>query len=120
MVEDVNVDNGDGAVNDGDDARDRSTVKFPYFDLQEVIQIASVLHNRRGGACETGELAAELNQSVNGGSFRLRMSAARMYGVMDGRGHVKLTALGRQIIDPNTAAEAAATAFLKIPLYFQL
>lgn len=121
MVEEANI--AEEAVIDAEPAgegRDRSTVKFPYFDLDDVVEVASVLLNKRGGSCETSELAAELDQSVTGGTFRLRMSAARMYGLIDGRGQVRLTPLGRRIVDPSTARAARVEAFLKVPLYFQI
>ena len=99
--------------------RERSTVRFPYFDLDDAVTIARKLHDLRGGRCDLATLAADLNHdNVQSGSFRLRLSAASMYGlVSQEKGQVSLTALGGQIVDPHTEAAARSAAFLNVELY---
>src|SRR6266487_185225 len=91
-LDDEGVDEG-AAVDAAGRTRERSSVKFPYFDLEDVTKVAYTLHHKRGGQCEAHELAAELRQKPKSGSFRLRLSAARMYGLIAlERGAGRLTA----------------------------
>ena len=42
---------------------------------------------------------------------------AQIFGLIEGRQKVSLTPLGREIVDPQRAADARARAFLAVPLY---
>jgi len=98
--------------------RKQSTIKFPYNDLDDVEELARTLHETRGGRAQIPELAAELGQAANSGSFRLRLSAARMFGLIDiHRQQVTVTPLGQAIIDPAQEATSRVKAFLQVPLY---
>lgn len=98
--------------------RERSTIKFPYNDLSDVEKLAKTLHENRGGRAQISELAAELAQAADSGSFRLRLSAARMFGLIDmRRQQVTLTPLGQAIIDPAQETASRVEAFLQVPLY---
>jgi hypothetical protein len=98
--------------------RFQSEIEFPYTDLQSAIEIVTTVHSRAGTSCEAEELAAWMNQSPTGGTFRARLAAARHFGLIDrSQGRVTLTQLGRQIIDPAEERHARVEAFLKVPLY---
>ncbi len=98
--------------------RERSTIAFPYNDLDNAISVASALHENAGLSCETESLAAYMNQSAMSGAFRLNTSTARIFGLVETeRGHVNLTELGRRIVDPAQEEQARAEAFLAVPLY---
>ncbi len=102
------------------DKRERSQIVFPYSDLKEGITVAqAVWHNVAGGGCELTQLAPWLNHdSVTSGSFRGKVNAARIFGLLEtGQNSVKLTPLGRRIVDPQKAAAAKVEAFLAVPLY---
>ena len=56
--------------------------------------------------------------SVSGGTFRGRLSAARMFGFIETEnGKVRLSELGLYVLDENTTKSAKAEAFLRVPLY---
>jgi hypothetical protein len=100
-----------------DTKRERSAVAFAYSPLSEAVEVVRAVE-RRGHTCTVDELAAELNQQMTSGAFRNKISAARLYGVIDvSRQVVTLTDIGRRIISPDTHAQALADAFMHVPLY---
>jgi len=98
--------------------RVQSEIEFPYADLEVAGQLAVELHRNAGGEAGDAELAGWLNQSSNGGTYRARRSAARMFGLIDiAQGSIVLTPLGRDLADDAKARSARADAFLKPALY---
>jgi hypothetical protein len=96
---------------------ERSTISFPYGDLDDAVEVAKALHDHRGGRSELGDLAAVLHHTVKSGTFRVRMATARIFGVIEGRGTVSLSQLGQRIVDSKTEKQARVDAFLQVPLY---
>jgi hypothetical protein len=100
--------------------RFRSEIEFPYADLESATELAQTIHEKAGSSCETEELAAWMGQSATGGTFRTRLGAARMFGLIDrgGEKRVTLTQLGRDVL-PNSGNErsARAAAFLNVELF---
>lgn len=110
------------AENSAGRKRERTLIEFPYADLARSIEMARALHRVAGQAIvEQTQLAVEMDQSATGGTFRGRLGAARMFGLVrtDG-GSVQLTQLGLRVIDDATMKAAAAEAFLKVPLYNEM
>lgn len=100
--------------------RERSTIEFPYSDLNSAIEIARTIHDRAGTSCEVNQLAGWLDQSPTGGTFRSRLSAARIFGLIEtGRGGqaTLVVPLGRDILDENKERTARIEVFLTVPLY---
>jgi hypothetical protein len=98
--------------------RERSTIEFPYQDLDEAVTVAKGVHAIGGTSCQWDQLAAHFNQAANGGGFRLRLLTARMFGVLTyDKGTVTLTPLGTRIADDRQEATARSDAFLNVPLY---
>jgi len=100
-------------------SREQSSISFPYLDLDAAIEVARAVYNRRGlGSCDLDELAAEMGQVISG-AFRLKTGTAKIFDVIDkdGRSSVKLTELGKQIINDETSRAAKVEAFLRVPLY---
>lgn len=107
---------------DDGDKREQSTIGFPYHDLDAASDVARAVYNRSGlGSCDLDELAAEMGQVISG-TFRVKVSAARTFGLIDkdGRAAVKLSDLGRSIITDDGAANARVEAFMNVPLYSRL
>jgi hypothetical protein len=100
--------------------RVRSEIEFPYSDLETAVALARSLHSNAVSPCEDGELAAWMNMSESGGTYRARRSAARMFGLVDAAspGRLSLTTLGRRIVDDDRAARVEA--FLKPALFAAL
>jgi hypothetical protein len=102
-----------------EEGRKRSTIAFPYEDLESAVQMAQAIQNNVGsGDCADDQLAAWTKQSAKSSGYRTQLSAARMFGAIESvSGRHRLTALGRMLIDPKRAREARARAFLNVPLY---
>ncbi|HZP11414.1 MAG TPA: hypothetical protein VFB36_03215 [Nevskiaceae bacterium] len=112
---------GKGAQSaDADDQKkyERSSIKFPYGDLDDAISVASAIHSSYGTKCTTDQLAAALNQTVTSGAFRIKMATAGVFGLTDNSsGEISLTEIGRQVMDPAKSRAAKASSFLEVPLY---
>ena len=109
------------AQDGGDGKRERSTVEFPYLDLDAAIEIAKGVHEVGGSSCAWDQLAAHLNQAATGGGFRLRVMTAKTFGLVTyGQGTVTLTDLGKRLNDPQQEKAAKADAFLKVELYSKI
>src|SRR5687767_9264684 len=104
----------------GEDPRERSTIQFPYNDLEDAEKVANAVH-QIGGSGDHAQLAGQLKVSANTGAFRYRLQVARMFGLIAySRGSVELTPLGARICDPKAVKSARAEAFLKVPLYLRV
>ena len=99
-------------------ARERSTIEFPYGDLDDAVEVAKGVNQVGGSSCEWEQLAAHFNQVATGGGFRQRLLTAKVFGLVAySQGKVALTALGNRICDPKQEKSARATSFLTVPLY---
>lgn len=98
--------------------RERSTIAFPYLDLDDAFEIAKAVHTVGGSNCQMEQLAAQIGAATNGGGFRMRLQTAKMYGLLTyDRGTVSLQPLGTRIADSEQEKSARAESFLTIPLY---
>lgn len=111
----------EAAAGNGDDRRNiRSTIAFPYSGLGDAEQVAEALHER-GDSASLDQVAAQLNQTVTSGAFRTKIATARIFGAIEvRRGEVRLTALGRRLVDPEKVREARVEAFKHVPLFKQI
>jgi hypothetical protein len=109
---------GPEAVETPEVGRERSTIGFPYLDLDDAIEIAKAVHTVGGSTCQWDQLAAQVGAAANGGGFRMRVQTAKMYGLLTyDRGTITLSSLGARISDPDQEKSARAESFLTIPLY---
>jgi len=98
--------------------RERSRIAFPYGDLDDAIEVAMAL-SEHGGLAEMDQLAAWLeHETVDSGTFRMKISTARTFGLIEqNENRVTLTDLGNQIVRPDTELRAKTRAFMQVPLY---
>jgi hypothetical protein len=110
-VADTNLDDGE--------ARQRSSIGFPYNNLGDAMEVAQAIHSHAGtGDCDDAQLSAWMNLSAKSSGYRIQVSAARMFGLVETTGgRHKLTPLGLSIVDPQQERSARAQAFLTVPLY---
>ena len=112
---------GPGAQDDGaSEGRTytRSTIPFPYADLGDALRIAQVIHREYGDRCSADQLAASLGQRTQSGSFRSKVSATQLFGIItNDRGRLVLTPRGRRVVDDQTQRHALVEAFLAVDLY---
>lgn len=101
------------------DARQRSTISFPYEDLGSAFEIAQAIHSNVGmGEAEDEQVAAWTNQSHRSSGFRSQMGAARLFGLIESTsGRHRLGEVGRMIVDPQRTRDARVRAFMNVPLY---
>lgn len=117
------ADNGNAATAGAQTAEERkrfrSEIEFPYADLDSAVELAKTVNDKAGSSCETDELAAWMGQTASGGTFRTRLGAARMFGLIEtGQGRVTLTQLGREVIDGSGSERGArVAAFLNVQLF---
>jgi hypothetical protein len=103
---------------EGKGERERSTIEFPYLDLNDAVEVAQKVHAAGGTSCRIEQLAGELKLQATGGGFRLRLQTARIFGLVAyDRATVTLTITGQKVCDPKQAAAGKAEAFLSVPLY---
>ncbi len=118
MVDNDNTGSADTQTAD-DRKRFRSEIEFPYADLQSAIELAQTIHSKAGSAATVDELAVWMGQSATGGTFRTRLGAARMFGLIEtSQGRATLTQTGRDALD-NSGNEGIArvAAFLNVELF---
>lgn len=99
--------------------RDRSTIDFPYMDLDTAVEVAKAIYERAGlGACTVDELTAQMKTTASG-TFRMKTAAAKLFELVEkeGRFQFRLSSLGIRIVQAETEKEARAEAFLNVPLY---
>ncbi|MCI5047553.1 MAG: hypothetical protein MRY59_08620 [Aquisalinus sp.] len=102
---------------------ERSTIAFPYLDLEVAIEVAKSIFGRAGiNTCPLDELAAEMGQTVTSGNFKLKTSACRQFGLADkdGQSGIRLTELGIHVVEEHNFVESKVKAFLNVPLYEQI
>lgn len=98
--------------------RERSTIVFPYLNLDVAVEIVKGVHATGGQQAQMDALAGHLKESANGGAFRTKIVTAKIFGLVKySTGTVTLTPLGSRITDPDQEKAARAEAFLHVPLY---
>ena len=98
---------------------DRSTIAFPYLDLEAAVATARAVYAAAGhGDCEIDELATQMQQTVSG-AFRLKTSTAKLFGLVEkgDRGSFRLSETGQRIVVSETEPYSRVVAFLNVPLY---
>ena len=114
-----NIANVADAEQDEADGRQRSSIGFPYNNLGDAIEVAQAIHSNAGtGECDNSQLSAWMNVSAKSSGYRIQISAARMFGLVETTsGRHKLSPLGLTIVDPQQERDARARSFLTVPLY---
>lgn len=99
---------------------ERSLLGFPYFDLAEGVRIAHAMsENVGGGDCSDDQLGPWLKLSPKSSGYRSRISAARMFGLIEPgveKDH-RLSELGLKVLDDVRQRAGKAEAFLNVPLF---
>jgi hypothetical protein len=99
--------------------RFRSEIEFPYADLEDALELAQTIHSKAGSSCAIDELAAWMGQSSTGGTFRSRLGAARLFGLIEtNQGRATLTQAGRDALEGSGNEQAGrVAAFLNVELF---
>lgn len=106
--------------NDGGNAE----TSYPLYDLGEAVKIAEAIRDLGGGNSPVSKslLAKQLNYAESGPSFFQRVTASRVFGLIDGRGSYLLTDLAKQYFYPTVenGKEDASVKSLTKPFAFAL
>lgn len=98
--------------------RERSTISFPYLDLDDAIEVTKAVHEVGGTGCEWEQLAAKLQMAAKGGGFRMRVLTAKIFGLLSyDKSTVTLSEIGLRVVDAQQEKSARVDAFLTVPLY---
>lgn len=103
--------------------RDRSTIQFPYKDLESATETAKAIHDSGAvSGVAPDQLAALLGITSGTGNFMTRVATARMFGLLGNSTPYQLTELGYEILDKDDRRQRAARgrSFLTVPLYRKL
>jgi hypothetical protein len=103
--------------------RSRSRLAFPVYALADCVVVADTIHKKGGGALSNDQLAAYLGyKSANNGAFINKISASKLFGLIEGPpNRLTYTQLAQKIllpvrpqVDPQ---QALIEAFFRVPLY---
>jgi hypothetical protein len=105
-----------------EDSRTRSPHSCPYFDLDQSIKVAEVIYQKGGGSASPDLLALWLDySSTRSGTYLTRVSAAKVYGLIESEGDVfSVTERAKLILSPvmpDDAVKGKVEAFLSVPLF---
>jgi hypothetical protein len=105
----------DGVGDSSSKGNFRSGISFPYVDLQQAVQLTRAAYEE---AEDISRVAVKLGHSVSSGTFRLKVAAAKLFGLVE-TGGKKLTPtnIGEQVVRTPGSKRLLAAAFLNVPLY---
>lgn len=109
-----------GAAAAESQARQRSTIAFPYMDLGAAMSMVKTLHDKAGNEqCSLTQLSAWMGTTTTSSTFRVQVATTRLFGLIDSDGpdSYRLSPLGRRIVDPVQEGKAKVDAFLNVPLF---
>jgi hypothetical protein len=100
----------------------KSGTQYPWFDLNDSIEVAKAAHDKGGGTCGRDLIAVALKYGTSkSGGFLARIYAAKQFGLIDlNRDVVSVTDRATRILHPvmpEDAHTAMVEAFLAIPLF---
>jgi hypothetical protein len=101
-----------------------SDAAYPLYDLSEAVKVAEAVRDLGGDRTPVSRslLAQHLKYAENGPSFFQRVSAAKSFGLLSGRGEYELTDTAKRYFFPTTDTERAAAAveILSLPSAFKI
>ncbi len=100
---------------------DTQEQEFPALSFDETFEIATKIKSM-GGVVTSRQLCQALNQKP-GGWFAMQLSSLRRWGLVEGRGELRLTSLFKRMVapqKPNDDVDARLDSFLGIPFFKKL
>ena len=97
-------------------------VRYPFFSLPNAEQVAEAIRDCGGANVDVprGSVAHALNTSEKSGGFQQRISTAKTFGFIEGRGSYRLTSLAKQYFFPTEEGqkEKAFSSFFGAPAVY--
>jgi len=100
----------------------KSGTGYPYYNMEDSVEVAKLVHERGGGSCSPAQLASFLDYSgTNSGTYLTRVASAKMFGlIVAQQGVISVTERARGIfapVMPDDCKKAKVDAFLSVPLF---
>ncbi|MCZ6892334.1 MAG: hypothetical protein O7F09_07460 [Chloroflexi bacterium] len=95
------------------------TYSYPDIRFSDAVEIAGRIMNKFRGSVTVKGLAWELGMAENSGTLFAKVAALRDFGLVEGRGELRVSALAQRILHPNSSEEgrrARAEAFHRVDL----
>ena len=96
-----------------------STYSYPDIRFSDAVEIARRILDKFRGTVRVKGLAWELGMAENSGTLFAKVAALRDFGLVEGRGELRVSALAQRILHPATPEEgrqARAQAFQRVDL----
>jgi hypothetical protein len=96
---------------------------YPDIRFGDAVQISGRILSKFKGVVGVQGLAWELGMAKSSGALFAKVAAMRDFGLVDGRGELKVTELAQRILNPVSKEEekkARSDAFMKVELLFLL
>ena len=95
------------------------TYSYPDIRFSDAVEIAGRIMNKFRGSVTVKGLAWELGMAENSGTLFAKVAALRDFGLVEGRGELRVSALAQRILHPSSSEEgrrARAEAFHRVDL----
>jgi hypothetical protein len=99
------------------------TYSYPDIRFSDAIEISARILNKFKGSVRVKGLAWELGMAENSGTLFAKIAALRDFGLVEGRGELRVSELAQRIINPSSESErlqATSQAFKRVDLLFAL
>lgn len=96
---------------------------YPDIRFGDAVQISGRILSKFKGVVGVQGLAWELGMAKSSGTLFAKVAALRDFGLVDGRGELKVTELAQRILNPvseDDEKKARSEAFMKVELLFLL
>ena len=96
---------------------------YPDIRFGDAVEIAGRIASKFRGTVSVKGLAWELGMAEGSGTLFAKVAALRDFGLVEGRGELRLSPLAQRVLHPSTAEEgreARADAFQRVELLRQL
>ena len=96
---------------------------YPDIRFGDAVEIAGRILSKFKGTVSVKGLAWELGMAENSGTLFAKVAALRDFGLVDGRGELRVTPLAQRVLHPSTPSEARqarAEAFRRVELLRRL
>jgi hypothetical protein len=97
--------------------------RYPDISLSEASRIAKIIYDFPSHSMSVKTLAEKLGLSTRGGWTGMILFSLKKYGLVEGRGTLRITELGEKLVNPKDDRELASakeTAFDKISLWAKI
>mgnify|MGYP001248821563 FL=1 len=99
------------------------TYSYPDIRFSDAIEISARILNKFKGSIRVKGLAWELGMAENSGTLFAKIAALRDFGLVEGRGELRVSDLAQRIINPANESErlqATSQSFKRVDLLFAL